>query len=300
MATLSFSKPVQDLAVGHLYEHIYCDAFTEYLRSNNLFSYVDYYLNAKTYHEGYVVLEIDVYNDDALELIELFIKTPISINSDLINGGLLQIMAEFTSDIKYMNEDLLDSRLEEYSKSSWKKGHIEMPNNWKVLEPAIEYDNADESIFGIIEQTITVRSIELPSGLWPLYLVVSKALRNNLIEDITANAFCFSYADVFNVTKGSLADTNFYRVDKRQASAITIEREISSNLLRQVAGNGFTERLGASLRNAKEGSFDYPVTDEVKAKMDIDITGNVWGQIATDENIRRIIELVHIDFAFKD
>lgn len=297
--TILFSKPTHNTSVAHLYEHIFVDLLTQYLRSKGLFSYVDYDLSAKTYHEGSVVLEIDVYNDAATELIDSYIKTPIAINSDLINGGLLQIMAESSSDILYMNDEAVMASLNEYNTSPWEKGRVALPANWEMQEPAIQYVKLDDEAFGVVEQTITINAAKLPKNLWPLCLVVGKALRNNLIEDITAGTFCFSYEDSFIVDGNKLVDTNFYRVDKRQASAITVEYEIASKLVGMARENGFAQRLGNSLRNAPKDSFAYPVEDEILAKLGMNTTEETWRLTATDENILRIVELVNVEFRFR-
>lgn len=298
--TMIFSKPIHDTSVGHLYEHIFVDLLVEHLRSKGLFSYVDYDLSAKTYHEGSVTLEDDIYNDAVAELVGSFIKTPISIDSDLINGGLLQITAELTSDIEHMNDEAIISRLDEYNKSPWEKGRVALPANWKMAEPAIRYAKLDDEAFGIIEQIITVNVAKLPKNLWPLCLVVSKALRNNLIEDIVASIFCFSYEDSFTVTNDKLVDTNFYRVDKRQASAITVEHEVSSKLMGTARENGFAQRLGNSLRNARKDSSEYPVEDEILAKLSMSTTEDTWGLTATEDNILGMLKLTNVEFNFRE
>lgn len=299
--TVLFTKTVYDTSVGHLYEHIFVDTLTRHLRSAGFFSYVDYHLSAKTLHKGLVTLEVEVYNNSLIEVIDTFLKEPLSIHSDQINGGLLQILAEFSSDIEYLNKDALDERLAEYNKAPWVKGgHSTTPKGNTIVQPSIIYEELNSRAPNTIEQTLTVDTDKLPKHLWPLSLIVTKALRNNLIEDITASVFCFSYKDTYTMTGDQLVDTNFYRIDKRQASSITIEHKVASRLIQEIKRKGFIERLGESLRTARKDSPEYPVVGEITAKLHMNVADDIWKETATSENIRKILELIRVDFKFKE
>lgn len=297
MDKLLFSKFVDDISVGHLYEHIFCDLLADFLRSRGKLSYVDYSLSARTYHDGRVVIELDIYTKKTAELIKEFISSEIEITKDLINGGLLQIMAELKSDVTGIESDRLEDRLDKYNKTPWENGEA-TPNNWILVNPAIEYEKTKENQFGVIEQFISISKSDLSESLWPLYLIVSKAIRSNLVEDITSASFCFTYENDF-INRNELIDINRYRVDKRQSHEITHEYEIASNFIKMANESSFSERLSDSLINAKPGSVDYPAPEEIQVKLGISIADDFWIKAATSENIQYIINSLRIDFSFK-
>lgn len=298
-----YDKRVADTAVAHLYEHIVCDHITQALRSRGLFSYVDYTLIARTYSSGTVTVEFTQYQPSIAKIINTLVNDRIIFNADIINAALLQIMAELNSDITALDEEAVMRELELCNEMEWRvrtsRDDIAYSNS---TEPnLIQYTPVSESLFGIIEQKIILAKNAIDEDLYPLFLVVAKALRSNLQEDIASHSFCFTYEDEFVVDNLSLCDTNRYRIDKRQADGITDEIETANNLLKRVQAGRFAERLSASLGQVLDGDSDtsiLPAEDEILFKLGILVSKVTWQNTASVENINTILDSIKVEFSY--
>lgn len=295
------SKPIHSIGAGHIYEHIFVDALTQHLREAGFFSYVDYDIDAKTFHSGSVLIDIQLYNDETNTIVKEFIASysNANISDDDIDGALLQLMAEFKADITHLEHSKLRQQIGLVAESPWVLGKWSPPTHWELDDEAISFNVNSVQETKTLTQEIRINRKGIDSSLEPLAIIVCKAVRNNLIEDITAQTYCFTHDDRFEVTDEELADTNVYLVDSRQSSKITIEPDISSTFLEKALHGNFAERLANSLKNADINSDDYPVMNELESKLNKPVALNVWQDTATAENISKILGLLYISFSIK-
>lgn len=95
MKFLSLIKKSKYVQVGHLYEHMYCNALKSLFYSLDLLRSVDYFISGKTYDDGYIVIEVELLTAKATENIDKIIKLEIEA-SDMrgVHFALQQIIAE--------------------------------------------------------------------------------------------------------------------------------------------------------------------------------------------------------------
>jgi hypothetical protein len=302
---LIYTKAAPNIEVGHLYEHIFCDFITEQARAKHLFSYVDYHLDARSYYEGYIYIKIETYTSPAVSFFKNLNKLRPQFNNNTINGALLQIMAENRVDIAALDESEVLKTLNAYQITPWK----EQASSEKLVQSDREYHPilykpANMDAFGIIQQSITLQINEddaiKKSHLLVLFLVVSKAIRSNLQEDITRSSFCFTYEDSFEYDEvtGKVKDINLYRIDKRQSTEITDEGEVAEKLLTTIKQHGFSSRLSESIQQSEEGSDEYPSEAEIVSKLGLSITPDELKNIFNTYNINRVLNNIEVNFTY--
>lgn len=298
MDKILLTKIVKDVSVGHLYEHIFVDYVTDALRAAGLFAYVDYHIDAKTYHSGVVTIEFEPYTDEASEWVGKLVATRLRLDSNVINGALLQIMAELEQDVIFIDDDLVLERLSTLDSSEWKYGAMDSVGRALVTD-AIIYGPSSEQELGTVVQTVLINRESVPDELLPLALIVMKAIRSNLQEDISRESYCFTYEDMFRLDDAHAQDVNRYRIDARQATAISDEPDVAARLLKLARSGDFARRLAKSIQNASPDAPEYPNADEIYAKTHIRIDTDTWKTLAREENIASILDSVFVSFAYE-
>ena len=301
MKKIILYKLTPSVQIGHLYEHLFCTRLAEHFRHEGLFSYLDYYINAKTYHSGFIRLELDLYTPEALQNEICLRSLPVPLTDDTVSGALLQIMAEKQADIKEFDEESVLSTLRAYSTQPW-----------KPLEEIVIDDTSPQKVqqgftlmprsgrhFGILQQTISFSPSFNPQDrkvYLPLFAVISRALRLNLQEEIANGSYCYSYEDDFVADDDEIKDINLYRIDKRQATQILNEAEITKTLLKRMVNPQFVARLSEFLLNATSKSGMMPDDEEIMKTAGMAIGPKGWHQVGTQENIREVLEHISIEF----
>lgn len=300
-----FTKVIQDKEIGHLYEHIFSDHLTNCARAGHLFSYLDYFLDAKYYHEGYVLIQIETYTPQAAHFFKNLDKFHPELDKDAINGALLQIMAEMSVDIAMLDESEIQKALTICQSNPWQPQiPNELNSHHASSKPTIVYKPLNKDAFGVICQSITLNVPEKDptkrSQLLVLFLIVSKAIRSNLQEEITRSSFCFTYEDRFEYSRSSkkARDINLYRIDKRQATSITDENEVAQRLLKSMKRFDFADRLAVSIQRAQKEDNEYPDEEEVLAKLNIALCPGELKSILNASDIKQLLDKVHIEFTY--
>lgn len=302
MKKIILYKLTPSAQTGHLYEHIFCTHLVEYFRKEGLFSYLDYYIDAKTYHSGFIRLEIDLYTKEALEKETSLYSLPLSFTEDILSGALLQVMAEKHVDVKEFDEERVQQMLKEYHGQPWimlDEIDIDASVSVQKTQEVFSLKSRPKRHFGILQQTISLepsfasqnRKIYLP-----LFAVISRVLRLNLQEEIANGAYCYSYDDSFVADSHEIKDINLYRIDKRQATKVLNEVEITEILLKRMIDSQFVARLSNFLQNAVNKSGMMPDDEEIMKAVGTAVGPKGWHKIGTEDNIRNVMRHISIEF----
>ncbi len=296
-------KHVDHVQLGHLYEHIVCMRVAEYFRSHGLFAYVDYFVNAKTYYSGVVLVELHLYTKRALPYVSILETIDIDLDEAAVSGAMLQIMAEKYADVAYYDQDSVIATLQKYHEAPW-----------RIMNDSFSHDTESHVLhtdyFGLsprsprqflqLRQDIRLEARDCDmvlETLLPLFAVVSKALGDSLREDIADSSYCYSYDDVFTHNAKQLRATNYYRIDKRQATSLTHEADIARRLSEIMVQSGWVERLASYLQHASmERPLEAPDEQLILEHTGLVVGVQDWRRMGTFDNIRRILLHTSIDF----
>lgn len=305
MKTITLFKRIDDIQLGHLYEHIYCAHLADYFRENGLFAYLDYHLDGKTYYHGAVVMTLNLYTKEALSHEKALETLKISFDDEVIAAGLLQIFAEKYADVDTYDIDKTISELTKLHQTAWQTVTPKSNQDLKVSHfplPSFTLRARSERQFGIIQQSVTVSSAyihENRSQRLPLFIILSKAIRSSLQEDIANTSFCYSYEDQFITTNDSYKDINKYRIDKRENRKLSSEINTVNQLLDAMKAHDFSRRFASTLQSLTANSaLAHPSGDEIMDKSGIIIGYKSWQSIATQPNIDEMLSQIKIEFKY--
>lgn len=296
-------KSIENIQAGHLYEHIFCMQLAEYFRAENLYSYLDYHIDAKTYYNGYIKLEVTLYSKAAIELQKMITSLPFVVDDDVIDGAVLQIMAEKRMNFFVTDHTLLVGTLKDYSSRPWSTlgevGEITFTPNKK--DALIELTPRSASKFLILKQVIRMDNAVVEgyskNSLNPIFVVISQVLTNNLQQIIADTVYCYSYEDFVTISSTGIRNTNLYRIDKRQNTQLTIEKELAETFVKELLEHGLVEKLEAFLSGVSYDSPSLaPDEDYISESIGVLVGAEGWRAIGTKANILHVLESMSIDF----
>lgn len=303
MKRLQYYKPVQHVQIGHLYEHIVCAQLAAFFRNKHLYAYTDYNIDARTYYNGYVYIEIELYSKDAIEHEDILKTTSIVFDESTISGCLLQIMAEKFVDVDYFDETIVLNTLQLYATRDWvlnrNEKAISAMSSTVTTTEGLGFVKRRKSGFLTLQHVLKLNTHHTSLSRHDsnaIFAVVAKAIGNNLRDLIPNTSFCFTYKDTFKRRSIFASDTNFYRVDKRQATKLNDERSESLTLLVEMQKHEFVKKLAIFLLNATDESMMMPDEREVKRKTGRTISAAQWRELGTEANILRVIRGVELTF----
>lgn len=303
MKKLVLIKTTENIQAGHLYEHIFCMQLAEYFRSKGLYSYIDYHIDAKTFYSGYVKLEVILYSKAALKHQKAITSFSIVIDDDVIDGAILQIMAEKRVDFVITDYQLLVADLRKYDTKPWKyldKINYVAPTTEKSKD-YIQMTPRDSRHFLILKQTISLDEKALKDYskdvLYPLFLVISQVLINNFQQVIADTSYCYSYDDYVTVSGKVIKNTNLYRIDKRQEVALTIEKKFTEELLGELFAHGLVGKLETFFKSAIYATPALaPDDDFITENTGVLVGAKGWQAIGSRSNILHVLRYMTIDF----
>lgn len=137
MIATTLIKYGRDRHVTHIYEHIFCIHLTSYLESKGLYQFIDYSLDARTYHDGNIFLYF-VFNDNKYEVVDKLLDKikhlHIDFEHEITDIAIKQVEAEYGYIFDKFSADDLVMALARLHDSSWmdsRKIGLILPNHKK-------------------------------------------------------------------------------------------------------------------------------------------------------------------------
>jgi hypothetical protein len=275
---------------------------TDYFRSEGLFSYTDYHIDAKTFFSGYIRLELSTYTPAAEKAAEMIHDLTIAFDEDEISAGLLQIMAEKNVDIEYYDQAIAGETLQRYHQQIWQPLENVLVENAKHIRKTrrgLGFIEKSTRQFMVLRHVISIDKDFIMSNegtFMPLFAVISRAIGNNLREIIPDTSFCFSYDEMFTSSVNVVKDSNLYRIDKRQATTLTTELAETTRLLGAMKKHGFVAKLAYYLQHAAALPMMSPDDEEVTVKTGMVVGSEGWHKLGTEENINTVLRHMTIEY----
>lgn len=115
--------------LNHIYEHLYCIEVGRSLKKRGFVNYVDYRIDARNYHAGFIYITALFYNEDIFNQVDLAKIAP-SFSHDDIELAITQLGAE--SDVRvHYDEKQLDAALRELHAEPWENLDSTQIYNWR-------------------------------------------------------------------------------------------------------------------------------------------------------------------------
>jgi hypothetical protein len=292
MKKIILRKDINHIQLGHLYEHLFAAELAKYFKEQGLYSFVDYHIDAKTFHDGYIEIVIGLFSKEAEHYVDKLTNTKLRFGDDAIAGAILQVCAEKQADIGCIDYEKARQHLKQIDKRGWTIGtEIDYTNNEyrKAKEPSdiLEFTGASQGQFIEIWQE-TIYEPKNDNEL-AIFWLLSRFLTNNLQEMIADNEYCFSFDEEFRLKEGVATHINKYRVDKRQTEVITDEPSIAKGLKRDISSSSVINRLVDFLSHTDEKPGNSPDNKKLKIDTGLSFTPSSWHRLASLEEISEVL-----------
>ncbi len=113
MSRIVLIKTCSEIQLAHLYEHLYLSAFVELCRTQGLLNYIDYRWYGKTFHGGFMYIDITLVSPEAHALEGRLYDLPVPCDQRTIEAAASEINAEKKKRIGG-NEQLLVTASKKY------------------------------------------------------------------------------------------------------------------------------------------------------------------------------------------
>jgi len=294
MYTIQLTKQTETQHLAHLYEHIFYIHIDTMLRSEGWFAPVDYSLDAYT-DAGVISIVLDLYDGDLVDTFHEIIRKTVDIDIDfdmeITSIAIRQLEAEYNKLLVIKSEEKLEQSLRKIHKIEWlvnakniKSGQAEFHDD-KTISLGDDLDVKTIAItfpLGHIDQTVR-----------PLCRQIAGLIANTLISDLadTYGGFVVSEAYQVNDNHELEAVLKLAKSTKLTTGDIdTLYREVVQELSE---GGGFG-RLIKALRHIDTIPMP-PSNERTYEDTGVMMDNHAWGEIATDDNLRKILAELKYD-----
>lgn len=285
MKRLTLVKTTNNPNVAHLYEHIFCYALNKFFRNHNLFSYVDYHYDAKTYSEGFIHLNILLFTQESEVLADELGKLELSLDNESISIAIFEIMAE-KKIVLYPNFDKLEKLLLQIDAQPWQPIAdlaIHSPSSNERTSAVLEKGDTKTSDFKTMRIVASLKKNDEERYTQALFIILSNALLNNITDTLADRFACFGYAQTVANDDSNIKLTREYRVYAKIARTHTEYISACEDVIASMLEYGVKHKLAQYLQNSSYSvAFNAPDELAIYEDTGLLIGGEGWRQLVSD------------------
>jgi hypothetical protein len=275
-------KQIDQFQLGHLYEHIFYTHLDTYLRERGMYHIIDYSLDAKTFQNGLVIFDLELYSPAKISF-EAISELGVDFNEEQLEIAISQLKAEKDTDFVYDSTETLRRELEQLQNQPW----MDVSDTVIVPEDKIAVDTMFKST-GMLETWKLTVSIHFDgeTNLIPLARVVTGCIINTLANDAADTFGMFVDSEAFNTEDERTV------LHSLKGSADIPDDEALLDLLNEtvdeMSDNGAFERLIEVLKDpGSYNNFD-PIKGYISTGVLVGPGG--WDNLATIKNVDTILQ----------
>lgn len=276
-------KQAFDWQMGHLYEHLYCDALDDFLLEQGFLASLDYHLIGRTFSNGVIEISVIGFNQRVNEHIGNFSKLKVDLSKTSL--AIKQIMAE-KSVVILTDIALIKEQLKQLDNLKW------LPiSEVKALIGGDDHDflqlQPDDNIAKELMISLTIEN----SDLSPMFPFLANVIKVNLANFIIKT--CGGFYD----------DDDWDYDDERciELCRILITKDIDLNMaIVQQHFREIIEKMQQKIPQIVDffATADYavplsaPNEVEVADKTGVFVGEAGWKELAVAENIEAILKSI--------
>lgn len=308
MQQLILVKQSRNIALAHLYEHIFCMHADQFLQSHGFFQFIDYHSRGFVYDSGIVLYDLEVYSPSITHLVkEIPFLTP-KFDQKSVSTAATQLLAECEE--PFVNTDTRDvtSALSALQSQPWQNidelGIIDTKGTRRVSHPFYVAEGDSLPARRLVASIhIDPMFIEAHRQLLPLFRGLAGTILFNGEDVVIARSGYYSDDVVYKSTKQQTYRATIYKIahgnEKKivnlEADIIDYQKTVTS-LRRHKA----FERVVKSLQ---ANSYSYNAVGSVGFDANFEDTGVLigskgWREIATMENVELLLKHMSIEVKF--
>jgi hypothetical protein len=303
MKRLTLVKTSNNHNIAHLYEHIFCNQLEKLFIKNRLINYLDYHYDARTYYGGFIHIQILLFTPAAERVIGQLEQCNPSFDEHTTRMAELEIMAEkqarAVGDLKKIVKSLQALHV-----TPWQ--HIDevgVINTQDIRHASrvLRFYDAPRSDFRLLSCTASLaREPDLTLEVArPLFRITTDTILNNLTLMLTRDYAYFGYDKSWGYTSSSPRNVRKYRVYKQQVVQLVTITESYEDLIQTILKDRLVEKILAYIGDASyEQPFGAPDELELYENSGLLVGGAGWREIATPENIMKILHSVDLTLSY--
>ncbi|MBL8160260.1 hypothetical protein JNJ66_07450 [Candidatus Saccharibacteria bacterium] len=299
---LVFAKSAPNPELAHVYEHMFAMSLAAELRQEGLLGYLDYLLDAKTYHKGILWFEISLFSDKAMAFAPKILSHRTPLSEDHINMALLQIMAEKLANVAEVDQEGFLAGVAALNEARWVSATSEglIKGFLYQMQEIISLEPRDDNGFNVIRQEVAIKNAADGSDIsFPLAIILSKIIHHTLQEDIAMTSCCYSMDDAWQEKNKHLQLVNWYRMDKRQNTKLSSEGEVTDEVLRLLRTPETAERI---INIATSTAHDQGMLAGQHNMLEyggIFVGTSYWSRNVTRESIASALDMLSVKFSME-
>lgn len=292
MSRLVLIKTCKEIQLAHLYEHMFLSAFVEFCRTQKLLDYLDYRWFGRTYHGGFIYIDIVLVSPAAQRLSSNIMELDVKINKKSIEKAVYEINAEKQKRIG-ANESKLMAELRKLHAKSWQNRGDFLALDLRTLRRSkkVVWDSGITAYTRklTLEVELNADFASQNRTLLPLFGIVARTILDNISSNLDARCYYFAYKSGSTYSK-TIKEVEHLR-RWRGSPDSTDELEVCTHAVAESLTNGLVSKTANFLQDARfRKEHILPDELEIYEKCEVLIGDKGWQEAATTDNIMRILE----------
>lgn len=299
MRNLTLIKSHPNVQLAHLYEHLFVRQIDDYFYTHHLFEPVDYLSRGATYEQaGIVTVDIDFYSDAAWSRRDAVTDLHVDLgeNTKNVSQALYQIEAEEPEQLYITDKQQVLDELTKLDSQPWQTLEdytlFDTKGTRRRFEP-IYLTNQPQIKKRTIQTTLTLddQFLYVHRELAPLFNVVGRYILHATDDRVTAH-FGFYSGELSGTAKPLTVSNDMFSIPHKHRPVDVDEvLRLSCDTAHYMLSETVITRIAHELQGITyETSFDSaPDIRRLLLETGVLIGTQGWRQIATPENIRRVL-----------
>lgn len=282
----------------HLYEHLFCDELFHRLEERGLHSYIDYQIEALTYHKGFIHLELYVRRELHDEVYALIQTITINIEQSSIDTGLAQLSSEKEC-VMSGDMDKIHDTLRELNATPWTTvrdfASYDASGVRGAHLPLFATDHTISTHKAKVELILQKDFANSNKHLTPLFYCVAYGMLGDVSDTLQANYAYYVFDNEIVQSGKGLKLQSIFRVikDYRETPKLLLSK--AQEVIERIVEDGSLRRLAVLLRDS-EYIYRNPFIDErhIFEATGVLIGDEGWKEIASEANVNLLLQHAYI------
>lgn len=293
MHKLTLIKITETFQLSHLYEHLFVAALDSFMRCKGWFQPIDYTVDARTYMNGVIIIDIELapttIEKDTIKLIK---AVTIRNEETAIRTAIKQIEAEKRATVSYESIHTIQKLLASIEGKPWLDAdQIDVIN----LTDAHAADNdlfiKEAQPTAVQTVTIYLSSTSKNSETLPLFRIIGGSLLASLGHDLSDNHGMFVTSGTFITDEHDrlrlMLETTDVDITEKDV------QEMIEDIIEDMRGHAVQQRLSSQLQNnsyLSDSGSSLPSLIGTMENTGYIVGSKGWSRLATEANISSALD----------
>lgn len=296
MKRLILIKTCRETQLAHLYEHIYLEAVSTFLRDRGFLNYLDYRWRGRSYGGGFIHVEIDLLAIEVQQLARALSRLePSFYDEKMVDRAAAEIAAEKQRLYADNGTKRVQKALKSLHAQPWQtidefachdRLHLRRSRDVFWLSASKAPTKVLRSDFLLDEGVTSQRR-----SILPLFTIIINALQDNLSHDLAKKYSFYMYTDTAHYTSKGAKESTKYRVVAEIKPELSEVMDTCKRALEDLIKANVISRISHFLVASNYFSAPLDAPNELGAYNTCGILVGAagWRAIATEANIKEIL-----------